>query len=131
MPRYMLDTDTVSFVLRGCGRVAERLLQHRPSEICISAITLAELRYGAELRRSRKIHKKIDLFVESVAVAPMESSACDRFGALAATLTHRGSQIGILDTLIGAHALALNLILVTNNTKHFQRIQGLRLENWV
>jgi len=53
MPSYMLDTDTVSFALRGQGRVATRLLAHRPSEICMSSLTLAELRYGAALRRSR------------------------------------------------------------------------------
>jgi tRNA(fMet)-specific endonuclease VapC len=52
MPRYMLDTDTVSFALRGQGRVAARLLEHRPSDLCISSITLAELRFGAEARRS-------------------------------------------------------------------------------
>jgi len=59
MPAYMLDTDTVSFALRGQGRVAARLLEHRPSELCISSITLAELRYGAEARRSRKLHRLI------------------------------------------------------------------------
>jgi len=57
MPHYMLDTDTVSFALRGQGRVAARLLGHRPSELCISSITLAELRFGAEARRSRKLHR--------------------------------------------------------------------------
>src|SRR5713101_4836255 len=55
MPEYMLDTDTVSFALRGRGRVAARLLEHRPSELCISSITLAEIRYGAEARRSRRL----------------------------------------------------------------------------
>src|SRR5436309_135807 len=59
MPHYMLDTDTVSFALRGQGRVAARLLEHRPSELCISSITLAELRFGAEARRSRKLHRLI------------------------------------------------------------------------
>src|SRR5712692_1366951 len=63
MPQYMLDTDTVSFALRGQGRVAAHLLEHRPSEICISSITLAELRYGAEARRSRKLHRVISTFV--------------------------------------------------------------------
>ena len=62
MPAYMLDTDTVSFALRGRGAVASRLLEHRPSEICISSITLAELRFGAEARRSRKLHGLIDTF---------------------------------------------------------------------
>jgi tRNA(fMet)-specific endonuclease VapC len=68
MPQYMLDTDTVSFALRGQGRVAVRLLEHRPSQLCISSITLAELRFGAEARRSRKLHGLISTFVESVRV---------------------------------------------------------------
>ena len=83
MPRYMLDTDTVSFALRGRGRVATRLLQHRPSEICISSITLAELRFGAEAKRSRKLHRIIDSFVDSVTVLPFDQIAADRFAAVA------------------------------------------------
>ena len=74
MPQYMLDTDTVSFALRGQGRVAARLLEHRPSQLCISSITLAELRFGAEARRSRKLHRLISTFVEAVAVVPLDLS---------------------------------------------------------
>ena len=73
MPQYMLDTDTVSFALRGHGRVAARLLEHRPSQVCVSSITLAELRFGAETRRSRKLHRLIGSFVEAVAVVPSTS----------------------------------------------------------
>jgi tRNA(fMet)-specific endonuclease VapC len=68
MPAYMLDTDTVSFALRGHGRVVARLLEHRPSELCISSITLAELRYGAAARRSRKLHRLISTFVEALSL---------------------------------------------------------------
>jgi predicted nucleic acid-binding protein len=66
MPHYMLDTDTVSFALRGQGRVAARLLDHRPSQLCMSSITLAELRFGAETRRSRKLHNLISTFAEAI-----------------------------------------------------------------
>ncbi|MGH2372053.1 MAG: type II toxin-antitoxin system VapC family toxin [bacterium] len=127
----MLDTDTVSFALRGRGQVATRLLGHRPSELCMSSITLGELRYGAEKRRSRRLHRLIDTFVESVTVAPFDESAADRFGAVAALLARRGTAIGGFDALIGAHALALGLILVTHNLKHFVRIPGLRAESWI
>ena len=61
--QYMLDTDTVSFALRGQGRVGTRLLEHRPSELCISSIALAKLRFGAEARRSRRLHRLISKFV--------------------------------------------------------------------
>ena len=131
MPHYMLDTDTVSFALRGQGRVAARLLEHRPSVLCISSITLAELRFGAEARRSRKLHGLISTFVEAVAVAPFDQPAADRFAAVAASLARRGEPIGTFDTLIAAHALSLGATFVTNNAKHFERVVGLKTENWV
>ena len=131
MAQYMLDTDTVSFALRGQGRVAARLLEHRPSELCISSITFAELRYGAEARRSRKLHRLISAFVEPIEVMPFDESAASRFGTVAAAVARRGEPIGTLDTLRAAHALSLRLTFVTNNTRHFARVAGLVTENWV
>jgi tRNA(fMet)-specific endonuclease VapC len=131
MPGFMLDTDTVSFALRGRGQVATHLLDHRPSEICISSITLAELRYGADMKRSRKLHGLIDTFVEAITVLPFDRTAADRFGPVATALAGQRTPIGEFDTLIAAHALAVRLTLVTNNTKHFARVAGLRTENWI
>jgi tRNA(fMet)-specific endonuclease VapC len=130
MPSYMLDTDTVSFALRGQGRVATRLLAHRPSEICMSSLTLAELRYGAALRRSRKLDRLIDAFAYSVTVADFDREAADRFGVVGALLSRRGVPIGTVDTLIAAHALTLTLTLVTNKERHFGRVPGLKIETW-
>jgi tRNA(fMet)-specific endonuclease VapC len=129
-PSFMLDTDSVSFALRGQGRVAARLLEHRPSEICISAITLAELRYGATRRKSAKLHELIDAFTANVAVVPFDELCATHFGIVAAALAERGSPIGEYDALIAAHAIALELTLVTNNLKHFSRVAGLHVENW-
>jgi tRNA(fMet)-specific endonuclease VapC len=131
MPEYMLDTDTVSFALRGQGRVAGRLLEHRPSQLCISSITLAELRFGAESRRSRRLHRLISTFVESVEPVAFDQRAADHFGTVATALARRGAPIGTFDTLMAAHALSLGLTFVTNNTKHFVRVAGLRTEDWV
>lgn len=131
MPDYMLDTDTVSFALRGQGRVAARLLEHRPSQLCISSITLAELRFGAEARRSRKLHNLISTFTGAIAVIPFDQSAADHFATVSASLARRGVPIGTFDTLIAAHALSLGLIFVTNNAKHFGRVVGLKTENWL
>jgi Predicted nucleic acid-binding protein, contains PIN domain len=131
MSGFMLDTDTVSFALRGQGQVAAQLLNHRPSEICISSVTLAELRYGADMRRSRKLHGLIDTFVEAIVVRPFDQTAADRFGTVATSLARQGVPIGEFDTLIAAHALATRLTLVTNNTKHFSRVVGLTTENWI
>jgi tRNA(fMet)-specific endonuclease VapC len=129
--RVMLDTDTVSFALRGEGRVASRLLEQKPSTVCISSITLAELAFGAAHRKSRKLHNLIERFVSAVRVLPFDAAAASRFGEVAASLAHAGSPIGDFDTLIAAHALACDLVLVTNNVKHFGTVPGLRIENWL
>ena len=131
MAEFMLDTDTVSWALRGQGAVPTRLLEHRPSQLCISSITLSELRFGADAKGSRKLHGLIDTFVLSVAVMPFDQAAADRFGPVASALAKRGEPIGTFDTLIAAHALSLGLTLVTNNAKHFQRVPGLTTANWV
>lgn len=131
MPDYMLDTDTVSWALRGQGAVATRLLEHRPSELCISSMALAELRFGAETRHSRKLTRLIDTFVTSVAVVAFDRAAADRFGPVAAALARQGTPIGTFDTLMAAHALSLGLTFVTNNAKHFRRVAGLKTANWV
>lgn len=129
--QYMLDTDSVSYVLRAHGRVAERVFQHAPSALCVSAITLAELRFGADKRGSRKLHKLIDTFVATIAVMPFAANEAERYGKLAGALLARGTPIGSIDTMIAAHAMALRLVLVTNNVKHFDRVTGLKCENWV
>ena len=128
--RYMLDTDSVSFALRGLGNVSQRLLAHKPSEICMSSITLSELRYGAELRHSDKLNHLIEEFAQAIAVMPFDTSSAVQFGRTASDLTRKGLPIGNFDTLIAAHALSLHLILVTNNTKHFRNVPGLEIENW-
>ncbi|MEO6212214.1 MAG: type II toxin-antitoxin system VapC family toxin [Vicinamibacterales bacterium] len=127
----MLDTDTVSWALRGQGAVPTRLLEHRPSQLCVSSITLAELRFGADAKGSRKLHGLIDTFVQSVAVMPFDEAAAGRFGPVASALARRGEPIGTFDTLMAAHALSLGLTFVTNNVKHFQRVPGLKTANWV
>lgn len=130
MTLFMLDPDSVSFALRGHGRVAATILEHRPSQLCVSAITVAELRYGAERRQSSKLHAAIDAFVSNVAVLPFDDACASHFGTLAADLAARGTPIGDFDVLIAAHAMAAEATLVTNNVKHFSRVRGLKVENW-
>ncbi|MBI3263997.1 MAG: type II toxin-antitoxin system VapC family toxin, partial [Acidobacteria bacterium] len=86
--------------------MASHLLNHRPSEISLSSITLAELRYGAARKRSQKLHGLIDTFVETITVLPFDQTAADRFGPVATALAGQGTPIGEFDTLIAAHALA-------------------------
>lgn len=126
----MLDTDSVSFALRGYGQVAARIVEHRSSDLCISAITLAELQYGAARRKSAKLHQMIDTFSRRVAVMEFDGACAIQFGHLASRLAERGAPIGQFDTLIASHAMTLDATLVTNNVKHFGRVQGLKVENW-
>ncbi|HTM45962.1 MAG TPA: PIN domain-containing protein [Polyangiaceae bacterium] len=130
MKTYMLDTDTVSFALRGIGDVAKRILRHKPSHICISAITLAELRFGVDKKRSPKLEHLVDSFVRGIHIAPFDDAAAIQFGKVASALSGSGRPIGELDSLIAAHAIALGAILVTNNIRHFGQVAGLHTENW-
>ena len=89
------------------------------------------MRFGADAKGSRKLHRLIDTFVKSVAVMPFDEAAAGRFGPVASALARRGEPIGTFDTLIAAHAMSLGLTFVTNNTKHFRRVAGLKTANWV
>jgi tRNA(fMet)-specific endonuclease VapC len=131
MARYLLDADTISYALRGQGHVADRILQHPPSELCVSSITLAELGFGAESKKSQKLRRAIRSFISDVAVVPFDEAAAERFAVVAAGLARAGTPIGVLDTLVAAQALSLGLTVVTNNARHFSRVQGLKVENWL
>jgi len=131
MTSFMLNTNTVSFALRSHGHVGERILQHKPSQLCVSAITVAELRYGADKRQSSKLHALIDTFIGAITVAPFGEREAARYGELSATLEREGTPIGQFDTLIAAHALTLGMTLVTNNERHFRLVPGLELTDWV
>ena len=129
--QFMLDTDSVSFALRGQGGVGAQILARRPSELCLSSITVAELRYGASRRSSDKLHQLIDAFTSNVAVMPFDDECAARFGEIAGELAAGGVPIGHFDALIAAHAISLEVTLVTNNTKHFSRVRGLNVVNWL
>jgi tRNA(fMet)-specific endonuclease VapC len=128
--QFMLDTDTVSFALRGEGGVSRRILAYRSSALCISAITLGELLYGAARVRSNRIERSIFDFVGRINVMPFDEACAFHYARIASDLAERGERIGELDTMIAAHALTLDLTLVTNNVRHFTRVQNLKVENW-
>lgn len=128
--KFLLDTDTVSFALRGEGQAADRLLAQRPSDVAVSAVTVAELRFGASKRGSKRLHRLIDTFLEGIDVLPFDTAAAERFGDVAADLARSGQPLGMADMLIAAHALATDRTLVSHNVKHFGRIEDLLLEDW-
>jgi len=133
--RWMLDTNTLVYVLNARPqhqRVLDRFNEHDPHKLCLSSITLAELRFGvAQSQRRDATQKKLDRVIGALTVMPFEDDAAMAYGVLRAALQAEGQPIGPLDTLIAGHALSEGSTLVTNNLREFSRVKGLRLENWI
>jgi tRNA(fMet)-specific endonuclease VapC len=130
--KFLLDTDTCVFGLRGRAPVRDRLAAVGPEETALSIITLAELRYGASCSaRPEANHQAIDDFISALAVLGVDPEIARAFGGIKAQLRQEGKLIEDLDLMIAATAHVYDLTLVTNNTGHFGRISGLRLENWI
>ena len=131
--RYLLDTDTASYIIRGAYSTLDaKLATIAPRDVAISVITRAELLYGLERRGNpRALARVVHAFLECITIPPWDNAAADAFAKLRAQLDQQGTPIGFADTMIAAHALAMKVALVTNNQKHFQYVKGLVLENWV
>jgi tRNA(fMet)-specific endonuclease VapC len=130
--RFMLDTNLCVDLMRGKAAGAfKRLGSLAMDEAGISTITFAELRYGAEKSTRRAYHEALIVaFCAPLTIATFDARAAEVYGVIRATLESAGTPIGPLDTLIGAHALSLGAVVVTANTREFQRIPGLVVENW-
>lgn len=130
----MLDTNITSDLIRNPrGKVAARLAAHGDEGVCLSIITAAELRYGAAKRGSARLLSRVEIVLAAVDVLPFDAPApADaEYGGLRAELEAAGTPIGPTDLFIAAHALALQVMLVTHNTSEFGRVRGLELENWL
>ena len=130
--KYMLDTNICIYIIKHKPeKVIERFLKLDPKEICISSITFAELSYGAEKSLEKmKNHIALTLFLSNIEIKSFDMKAAEEYGYVRAELETKGLPIGPLDTEIAAHARSLGLILVTNNTREFERVEGLNVENW-
>lgn len=128
----MLDTDIASHIIRGRSRrLDERLRESNPSDVCISAITRAELRYGvARVEPAPRLAAQVEFFLAGIATVAWDDGAADRYGRLRALIERCGTPIGSLDTLIAAHALAVGAKIVTLNLRHFERVPELCIEMW-
>ncbi len=132
MSGYLLDTNIISDIIRNpAGSAARRIEQTDPKDICTSIIVAAELRYGCVKSGSAKLLAKVQAVLETIPVLPLDAPADAEYGAIRAALEAAGQTIGLNDLLIGAHASALGLTLVTDNTREFNRIPGLSVENWL
>lgn len=128
---YLLDTDTIIYSLKGNENIKENLERHLHDPLSISVITLMELYYGvykskktdSNLARIRALENAFDII-------PVGPESVEIFGLIKSKLEKKGKPLDDFDIILASVALTRNLILVTNNIKHFQRIEGLRLVNW-
>jgi tRNA(fMet)-specific endonuclease VapC len=129
---YLLDTNICIYALNGSDAgVLERLRRAKRSELCVSSVTIAELYFGAARSgRAKKNAQRVGTFVAPLAEVAFDRKAAEAYGAARAKLAARGRQIGTMDMLIAATALGHGLVMVTNNEREFQRVSGLRVENW-
>ena len=130
--RYMLDTNICIYAIKHKPKqVFMRLQEHDPIDICISSVTYAELVHGVE--KSKAIEKNrvaLALLLANIEIMNFDSLAAESYGKIRADLEKAGTPIGPLDMMIAGHAMALGYTVVTNNTKEFERVKGLKLENW-
>lgn len=129
--RFLLDTNTVSFHIRRSSAELERRLRRTPAaRVALSVVTEMELRYGLARNPRLRIAPLVEQFLAGIAVVPLTSEVARVYGRTRVDLDAAGTPIGPLDLMIASQALALRATLVTNNTKEFRRIRGLRCEDW-
>ena len=130
---YLLDTNICSyFISRRFPSVTARWREKNLKDVFISSIVAGELAYGvAHSTRVDSNRTNLDLFLSNMQVLPWDGSAMWQFGFEKSRLRKLGTSISEIDLLLGCQALALGYVFVTNNTKEFERIEGLKLENWV
>lgn len=129
---YMLDTNICIYAMKNKPeKVLQRLKEEINDGVCISPITLAELEYGMKHSSNpAKNEQALLRFLLPFDVLPFGAAAASEYGEIRAYLQKAGTPIGAMDMLIAAHAKSEDIVLVTNNTREFERVVGLELENW-
>ena len=130
--RNLLDTNILSNLARNPRAVvAQQIAKAGEDTVCTSSIVAAELRYGAIKSNSTKLAERIDLILSALEILPLEIPADREYAAIRHHLTRQGTPIGPNDLLISAHALAIDLTVITANVGEFSRVPGLKVENWL
>ena len=129
--RYLLDTNTASYAIKGnVPRVRERLLKIPTTDVAISVITEAELRFGvSRLDNGKRLAVAVEEFLKYVDIYPWTSAAAREYAELRAFVEREGPPMGNLDLMIAAHAVALGTVLVSSD-RVFRRVKGLTIEDW-
>ncbi len=126
----MLDTNTISHILKQHSAVIRRLGATPVASLCLSSITAGEMLYGLEKRpAASRLRAAVIEFMRSVEVLPWNQTTAQRYGTVRAEMERRGRPIISLDLLLAAHALAADAVLVTND-RAFSQVAGLRIEDW-
>ncbi|HRO37991.1 tRNA(fMet)-specific endonuclease VapC [Thauera sp.] len=131
MLKYMLDTNIAIYVIKRRPPQLLGVFNEHAGRMCISTVTLAELIHGAE-KSARKAHNlaQVEDFVSRLVALDYHHKAAAHYGDIRADLERKGTPIGVNDLHIAGHARSEGLVLVTNNLREFERVEGLRLENW-
>ncbi|MBK6976267.1 MAG: type II toxin-antitoxin system VapC family toxin [Cytophagaceae bacterium] len=129
---YLLDTNICIYIIKKKPiQVFEKLISLNPGQVGISSITLAELQYGvAKSTNSKSNSEALEKFLVPLEILEFDSLAAVEYGRIRTNLEKNGTPIGPMDLLIAANAIAENLVLVTNNEREFERVEGLKIENW-
>jgi len=128
---YLLDTNICIYIInQKPPHVLERFRREKLGDIAISSVTASELTFGVVKSGSEKNRQALALFFAPLEILPFDASVIWHYGEVSCDLERRGTPIGSLDTMIAAHARALNAVLVTNKVREFSRVDGLRVENW-
>ena len=130
--KYMLDTNICIYTIKHKPpEVIKAFLCHEPDDMCISSITYGELMHGVVKSQAVERNRAaITLFLSAISILPFDSDAAEEYGAVRADLERKGTPIGPMDMLIAGHARSRGLILVTNNTREFFRVNELEVEDW-
>ena len=129
--KYLLDSDTFSFLVKKVPSVIDRALKAGISNLYISTISELEIRTGLALKNDPKLYLSVSEVLGQVGILGFDSSAATEAAKVRAFLRAVGKPSGNLDSLIAGHALSLDAVLVTNNKKHFENVPGLVIDNWV
>lgn len=130
--KYLLDSNICIYLINNRpAHVSERLISAGQSNVGISALAFAEMAFGAAKSTQPKTRQKLIDFVRTLTVLPWPEKAVWHYARTRLALESAGRRISEMDLLIASHALAEDLVVVTNNTREFERVEGLKLENWV
>ncbi|MEP7243005.1 MAG: type II toxin-antitoxin system VapC family toxin [Gammaproteobacteria bacterium] len=130
MTGFMLDTDIASYIVKRRPAALARNFQEHADSLCVSVMTAAELRFGAEKAGRPKLVELVESFLERLAILDWTDAVCAHYARMRAALERAGKPIGNMDLLIASHAVSQRLTLVTNNLKHFTNVPGLKVEVW-